>query len=433
MIRKSTIKADLKIESLIDLKKLRPFVEDSNLKINKSQLARELEVDRRTVDKYINGFQKKKKRSKASTLDILLPIIEELLAEESIQIFYYRRILWQYLVDPHSLTCCYSNFCHFLKTRKYLDSYFEKKRPSNATRPVIRFETNAGKQAQLDWKESIPFTFLNGEVVEVNIFVLLLSYSRFRVYRLSLSKSQDILFSFLNDTFETFGGVPEEIVTDNMKTVMEEASTKKSEGKINVKFEHFSKDYGFQVKPCMANRPQTKSKVEAPMKILDEIRAYNGTLDYEGLHQLVEKINQRVNHQVNQGTGKIPQLCMQKEKAFLSPLPSEAVRKAYQFDTHKVTVNSACMFSYKNNQYSVPPEYKGKKLSIQMYDQYIHVYSNTKLVALHLPSRKKLNYLPEHYEAIAKEAFVFPEKFLEKVAKENLAIIGEMYHDESYV
>ncbi len=26
------------------------------MKINKSQIARELEVDRRTVDKYINGF-----------------------------------------------------------------------------------------------------------------------------------------------------------------------------------------------------------------------------------------------------------------------------------------------------------------------------------------------------------------------------------------
>lgn len=31
--------------------------------------------------------------------------------------------------------------------------------------------------------------------------------SRFRVYRISLSKTQDILFSFLDDAFETFGGV----------------------------------------------------------------------------------------------------------------------------------------------------------------------------------------------------------------------------------
>ena len=61
----------------------------------------------------------------------------------------------------------------------------------------------------------------SGETIDVNIFVLLLSYSRFRVYRVSLSKSQNILFSFLDDAFEIFGGVPEEIVTDNMKTELE--------------------------------------------------------------------------------------------------------------------------------------------------------------------------------------------------------------------
>ena len=71
-----------------------------------------------------------------------------------------------------------------------------------------------GKQAQLDWKESIPFILSSGKTVDVNIFVLLLSYSRFRVYRVSLSKTQDILFSFLDDAVERFSGVPDEIVTD---------------------------------------------------------------------------------------------------------------------------------------------------------------------------------------------------------------------------
>jgi len=39
-----------------------------------------------------------------------------------------------------------------------------------------------GKQAQLDWKESIPFILSSGETIDVNVFVILLSYSRFRVY-----------------------------------------------------------------------------------------------------------------------------------------------------------------------------------------------------------------------------------------------------------
>ena len=94
------------------------------------------------------------------------------------------------------------------------------------------------------------------------------------MYKVSLTKTQDILFSFLDEAFEIFVGVPTEIVTDNMKTVMDEARTEYSDGKINIRFQQFADDYGFRVHPCIAGRLQTKAKVEAPMKILDEIRAY---------------------------------------------------------------------------------------------------------------------------------------------------------------
>ena len=49
-----------------------------------------------------------------------------------------------------------------------------------------------------------------------------------------------------------------------------------SDGKVNNKFQPFADYYGFKIQPCIAGHPHTKAKVEAPMKILDEIRAYNG-------------------------------------------------------------------------------------------------------------------------------------------------------------
>ena len=54
MIIESNIITDLRIESIQDLYKLKPFVEEGILKVKKSQIGRELGVDRRTVDKYIN-------------------------------------------------------------------------------------------------------------------------------------------------------------------------------------------------------------------------------------------------------------------------------------------------------------------------------------------------------------------------------------------
>lgn len=245
MILINQIITDIRIESVNDLYKLKPFLEDGTLKINKSQIARELEVDRRTVDKYINGYAKPETRNCDDCITPFYDIITELLSDKNQQVFYYRKVLWQYLVDNHGFTGVYCNFCHYLRKYPEFDSYFRKSRPSNINKVTVRYETPMGRQAQLDWKESIPFILSSGEIIEVNIFVLLLSYSRFRVYRVSLSKTQDILFSFLDDAFETLGGVPDEIVTDNMKTVMDEARTEYYAGKVNNKFQQFADDYGF--------------------------------------------------------------------------------------------------------------------------------------------------------------------------------------------
>ena len=404
MILKHQIITDIRIESVNDLYKLKPFLEDGTLKINKSQIAREVEVDRRTFYKYINGYTKPETRNCDDCITPFYDTIAELLSDKNQQVFYYRKVLWQYLVDNHGFTGVYCNFCHYLRKYPEFDSYFRKSRPSNTNKVTIRYETPMGKQAQLDWKESIPFILSSGETIDVNIFVLLLSYSRFRVYRVSLSKNQEILFSFLDDAFET--------------------------GKVNNKFQQFADDYGFKVQPCIARHPHTKAKVEAPMKILDEIRAYNGKLNYMKLVELVTRINNRVNAQVNQGTGRIPLMYYNKEKAFLNSLPADNIRKPYQIATNTVKVNHSSMFNYKGCQYSVPPEYIDKIVSLQVYDGYIHVYCNTEFITIHQLSSKKLNYISEHYAAIARKSHIFRDEHIMDRAKENLEIIGKVYDYE---
>jgi hypothetical protein len=294
----------------------------------------------------------------------------------------------------------------------------------------MRYETEKGQQGQLDWKENIDFVLNTGEVVIINIFVLILSYSRFRVYRLSLDKTQDILFSFIDEAFEVFGGVPKELLTDNMKTVMDNPRTNYSKGKINNKFQQFANDYGFKVHPCVAGRPNTKAKVEAPMKLLDEIRAYNGTLSYEELHKLVADLNNRINSTCHTSTGKIPILHLEKEKDFLLELPKDQIRNHYKIITTSVKVNSQSMISYKSNLYSVPPEYIGKRLKLQVYDDQLHVYYNTNLVTIHRIQNQKLNYHVEHYAEISALTLKQNSYEMIEMAKNNLKMIGEIYKNE---
>ena len=426
MIIKSPVTTNLKIEKLEDLYKLKPFMESANLKINKSQIARELDVDRRTVDKYINGFHKSKHRTSSNCLTHYKDIIRELLSDENEQVFYYRRVLWQYLCDNHGYHGAYSNFCYYLSREPEFAAYFRKRLPAKSE-AYIRYETPAGKQAQLDWKESLRLLTTDLGWVEVNIFVLLLSFSRYRIYRMVPTKSQDVLFFCLDDAFTVFGGVPEEIVTDNMKTIMDQPRTRGSKGKINIRFQQFADDYGFRVQPCIAAMPKTKGKVESPMRILDELRAYNGRLTYLGFVELLAKINDRENSKVHPGTGKIPLMYMKKEKDSFGPLPQQTIRNPYQLVDHKVRIDNASLFHYRGKQYSVPPEYIGKSVTLQVYDDYIHVYCNMKLIALQPLSEKKINYQEDHYRDLICRTHSFAEENIAARAKENLRALGAVY------
>lgn len=420
------IQSEFKVKGLADLPKLKLLMENLNMKINKSRLARELGVDRRTIEKYLNGFTPKTTKNKTSKIDAYYEVIAALLSEESKQVFYYKRILWQYLTDNHGLECSQSAFRAYIKRKPEFESYFTEGRRILSPKSTVRFETAPGEQAQLDWKESILFETLEGEKVEVNVAVLLLSYSRFRAFHLSISKSQSVLLSFLTEAFESFGGVPKVMVTDNMKTVMDEARTEYSSGKINAKFAQFARDFGFRVQPCIAGRPRTKGKVEAPMKLLDEIHAYQGKLSLEELHQFIQKLCNRINHSWHQGTGKIPVFALKQEKNLLLPLPQDKIRDSFRIKHTLVKVNASNMISYKSCQYSVPAGYQGKTVGLQVYDDHVFIYYNMRLLARHPISQQKLNYKEEHYrEGLQNVMPHYPD--INDLAKRNLQAIGEVF------
>lgn len=425
------INTNLEITSLTDLPKLKLLMENLKMRINKSELARKFKVDRRTITKYLNGFTINNTRKKTSKIDAHYDIIKRLLSDESPQKFYYKRILWQYLKDNHGLDCSDSGFRAYISRKPEFQGYFESTRKRKSHKEVIRFETSAGEQAQLDWKENIKYITKDGKVIVVNVCVLLLAHSRFRTYHLSLSKSQDVLLSFITESFEAIGGVPKTLLVDNMKTVMDESRTRYQEGKVNPKFAQFANDFNFEVKPCLAGRPETKAKVESPMKFLDEIHAYQGQLNYQELHQFVQKLCDRINNSYHQGTGAIPILGLERERNLLSALPSERIRDFYKVTHTLVKVNPSNMVSYLSNQYSVPPGYIGKAVGLQVYDKTLYIYLNMNLIAQHHLSNKKLNYQANHYsELLSRQLPNKPEDEIEELALKNLAAINEVYDYE---
>jgi hypothetical protein len=338
-------------------------------------------------------LKKTKTRNKPSKCDEFYDTIVNLLENKS-KSFSYIINLWNYLNDNYDMNISYSTFRTYIFKKKELYTYFK----NNNQKSPVRFEEEIGYQAQVDWKESMSFTLKNGEIIKINILAVLLSYSRFRVYRLSISKSRETLMSLLDESFEILGGVPKELLVDNTATIMKEPRTLISNGVVNNEFENFSKECGFKVKPCVVRTPNTKCKVESQMKIFEEIYAYSGDLDLKELVDLIQKLNDRENSRFHKGYNKIPILGFEKEKDFLQPLPNSNIRSQFQRKLKHIKVNSSSLVCFKNNLYSVPIEFINKTVSVQAIDDSLYIYYTTLLIAVHRLSKQKINYHSEHYE-----------------------------------
>ncbi|PMZ49137.1 IS21 family transposase, partial [Pseudomonas sp. FW306-2-11AC] len=70
------------------------------------------------------------------------------------------------------------------------------------------------------------------------------------------------------NAFLYFGGVPKEVLTDNMKTVV----AGREAGKViwNAQFADFAVEMGFVPKVCRVRMPQTKGKVERLVRYVKE-------------------------------------------------------------------------------------------------------------------------------------------------------------------
>lgn len=424
------ITTEMKISSLEELAMYSELIMETGIKINKTKLAKELNVDRRTVDKYLKGYVKGHTRKKKTKLDYLYKIIETLLAS-STQQFYYVSNLYRYLKDTEELKCSESTFRYYINKHEEFRQYFmDGKKISNSKCPVLMFETPKGEQAQIDWKESQKYILNDGEEIEINIFSFILSYSRFRIYFLSIEKERQVLFDFLTRCFEVIGGVPKEILTDNMKTVMDESRTQYYKGKINKEFEDFAKNMGFKTRPCIAGSPKTKGKVESPMRILDELYAYSGTLSFEEIVQKLSLINDRENLRYHKEYGRIPADSLKEEKGFLLPLPNETIRNQYKVVRHKAKVSSRCTIRINNCNYSLPVKYFGKEIEYSLINNRVYIYFKSNLVRTHTVSENlfKLNE-SDYIEVLKMNNLINKENEEEviEIAKKSLKAIGELH------
>jgi transposase len=200
-----------------------------------------------------------------------------------------------------------------------LKEYVRAVRPHPPEEPVIRFETAPGRQAQVDFAD---FRFPWGKRYAL---VVVLGYSRLLWVRFFTRKDMRALLDGLEEAFSFFGGVPEEVLFDQMKSVITQDGRMNGEKLItNAEFVRFAAHYDFKVRACRPYRAQTKGKVERPISYLRKSFVYGrdflNDADLDG--QLQRWLDRTANVRLHRTTLEPPELRFERdERALLRPLP----------------------------------------------------------------------------------------------------------------
>jgi len=197
--------------------------------------------------------------------------------------------------------------------------YVRTVRPAALPEPVERFETPAGFQAQVDFA---CFTLPWGRRYAL---VVVLGYSRLLWVRYYRRQTMAVLMHGLEEAFGSFGGVPREILFDQMKAVIN--SDLRDVGGVlqeNAEFLRFAGHYGFRIRACRPYRAKTKGKVERPIRYLRDNFFYGRSFvsDDDLNAQVQQWLEERANVRVHATTQERPvERFKRDERQALLPLP----------------------------------------------------------------------------------------------------------------
>jgi transposase len=155
---------------------------------------------------------------------------------------------------------------------------------------------------------------------------VVLGYSRMLWCRFGPRQDMRTLMTGLEDAFLAFGGVPHELLFDQMKAVITRDLRLQGGALVhNLEFLRFAHHWGFTPRACRPYRAQTKGKVERPVRYVRENLVYGRTFLNDGdlAQQCTDWLTRVANVRVHGTTHEAPCVRFDRdERSQLQPLPA---------------------------------------------------------------------------------------------------------------
>lgn len=295
-------------------------------------------------------------------------------------------LLWEEYITQHPHGYSYVTF-----TVKYR----EWKQEVNVT---MRQDHKAGEKLFVDYAgQTLWISHANtGEKSQAQVFVATLGASNYTYCEATWTQGLADWLSSHGRALEFFGGCPQIIVPDNLKSGVK--SPCYYEPELNSTYAEFAQHYGVAVIPTRVRKPRDKAKVETGVQIVERqilARLRDRTFfslaeANQAIRILLEELN---NKPFQKLVGSRKSVFESLEKPVLLPLPVEPYVLA---EWKKAKVNIDYHIEVDGHYYSVPYQHARAQVDIRLTQQVVEVYFKGRRIAAHRRVPDVIQYRGRH-------------------------------------
>lgn len=336
-------------------------------KLTHQQIAHKLSLNTKTIAKWLGceRFEARKNLGRSSKLDPHKALIRSWLEKHA----YTAQQIFQRLIADSGYDGGYT----------IVKEYVRKVRP-RAEKAFLSLSFAPGESAQVDWGHCGTIAVGNTRRA-LSVFVMVLSHSRQMYIEFTLSQKQEHFLACHAHAFDYFGGVPESVMVDNLKSAVLEHKRGETP-RWNPRYADFARDYGFEIVACNPRSPQEKGRVENGVGYVKKnFLAGRQFKDFDHIAPAARQwLDLVANQRLHRVTGQKPHDLWQTERKFLQAL---AVNTPETATIVRLRATSTFRLCIETNRYSVPAQYANHYLDVHLEAQQLRVYYQGSKIAQH--------------------------------------------------